>query len=50
MKKKWDKFKDMDLKRIKKLLINPVIIDGHNIFNPKILRKMGFIYKSMGRP
>lgn len=46
----WDEFKRIDLEKIKKLLINPVIIDGRNIFDPEKMREMGFIYKSIGRP
>jgi len=46
----WDEFRKMELERIKKLLINPVIIDGRNIFGPEKMREMGFIYKSIGRP
>jgi len=45
----WDEFKNMDLKRIKGLLNQPIIIDGRNIFEPEKMRKLGFVYKSVGR-
>ncbi len=45
----WDEFKNLDLKKIKKLMVHPVIIDGRNIYNPEELTKLGFIYKSIGR-
>ncbi|MDO8603619.1 MAG: UDP-glucose/GDP-mannose dehydrogenase family protein [Candidatus Omnitrophota bacterium] len=45
----WQEFKDMDLCRVKKLLKNPLIIDGRNIFDPAKMRKLGFKYISMGR-
>ncbi len=45
----WDEFQRMDLMRIKRLLRQPVIVDGRNIFDPKQMQKMGFIYKSIGR-
>jgi len=45
----WSEFKTMDLKRIKKLLRNPLIIDGRNIFDPAKMRKSGFKYISIGR-
>jgi UDPglucose 6-dehydrogenase len=45
----WDEFKGLDLKRIKKLLKTPVIIDGRNIFEPEVARKEGFIYSGIGR-
>lgn len=45
----WDEIKKVDLKKIKKLLKHPVIIDGRNIFNQKEMEKLGFVYKSIGR-
>jgi len=45
----WDEFKALDLCRIKKLLKNPLIIDGRNIFDPVKMRKLGFKYTSIGR-
>lgn len=45
----WEEFKKLDLKKIKKLMNTPVIIDGRNIFNPRQITDLGFIYKSIGR-
>lgn len=45
----WDEIKNIDLKRIKKLMKHPIIIDGRNIFVPKDMEKLGFVYKSIGR-
>ncbi len=45
----WHEFEVMDLARIKKLMKNPLIIDGRNIFDPKRMRKLGFKYISIGR-
>ena len=45
----WSEFKEMDLKKIKSLLKNPLIIDGRNIYNPEDLKKEGFTYISIGR-
>jgi len=45
----WDEFKEMDLKRIRKLLTHPILIDGRNIFDPKKMSEEGFVYKSVGR-
>ena len=45
----WDEFKRIDLKRIKKLLHEPTIIDGRNLFEPKMMKEMGFRYSSIGR-
>jgi UDPglucose 6-dehydrogenase len=45
----WDEFKEMDLKRIKKMMVEPIIFDGRNLFEPKEVRKLGFQYYPMGR-
>ena len=45
----WDEFRHLNLIRIKKLLRQPIIVDGRNIFEPKQMKKLGFIYKSIGR-
>jgi len=45
----WPEFKKLDLKKIKKLLRQPVIIDGRNLFDPVLMKKAGFIYKCIGR-
>ena len=45
----WDEFKEMDLKKIKGLLNQPVIIDGRNIFDPDEMKRLGFMYQGVGR-
>jgi len=45
----WNEFKELDLKKIKELLKQPLIIDGRNIYNPEELKKEGFKYISIGR-
>ncbi len=45
----WDEFRKMDLSRVKKLMKQPVIVDGRNLFDPEKLRKLGFRYHSIGR-
>ncbi|MBN1385125.1 MAG: UDP-glucose/GDP-mannose dehydrogenase family protein [Elusimicrobia bacterium] len=45
----WDEVKKIDLKKIKKLMKHPIIIDGRNVFDPDKMKKMGFLYKSIGR-
>ncbi len=46
----WDEFKEIDLKKVKSLLNQPVIVDGRNIYQPEKVRAMGFRYYSIGRP
>ncbi len=45
----WEEFKQLDLKKIKKLLKQPVIVDGRNIYDPATMRAAGFRYTSIGR-
>lgn len=46
----WDAFRALDLKRVKKLMRQPVIVDLRNIYDPGELRAAGFVYSSIGRP
>ncbi len=45
----WPVFKKLDLERARKLLTHPILFDGRNLFEPKEMEKLGFIYKSVGR-
>lgn len=45
----WDAFRALDLKRIKTLMSIPTIIDLRNIYDPKVVRDLGFTYSSVGR-
>ncbi len=45
----WNEFKELDFKKIKKLMKQPVIVDGRNIYDPAEMKKLGFRYAGMGR-
>jgi len=45
----WSEFAELDLRKIKGLMDNPIIIDGRNIYEPVKMRKLGFEYFSVGR-
>jgi UDPglucose 6-dehydrogenase len=45
----WDEFKELDLKKIKDVMDNPIIIDGRNVYDPGEVRGLGFEYFSVGR-
>ena len=45
----WKVFTFPDFKELKKLLRQPVIFDGRNIFNQEELIRLGFSYYSIGR-
>ena len=46
----WSEFKELDFKLIKKLMRQPLIIDGRNIYDKVLLKKLGFRYICVGRP
>lgn len=45
----WNEFKQLDLTKLKKIMKQPNIVDGRNIYEPEILRKLGFNYVGVGR-
>jgi len=46
----WDEFRKLDLKKLRRALAVPVMVDGRNLFRPEEVRKAGLEYISMGRP
>jgi UDPglucose 6-dehydrogenase len=46
----WDRFRALDLDRIKRLLKAPLVIDLRNIYGADEMRRRGFDYASVGRP
>jgi len=46
----WNEFKEIDLKKVKKLMKQRHVFDGRNIYEPEAMRKLGFKYFSIGRP
>ncbi len=45
----WPEFSQMDLPKVKKLIKNPLIIDGRNIYDPEKVKSLGFKYIGIGR-
>lgn len=46
----WHEFRRPDFEKVKRLLNEPVIFDGRNLFKPLRMIGMGFDYHSVGRP
>jgi UDPglucose 6-dehydrogenase len=46
----WNEFKQLDLRRIRDLMAQPIIVDGRNMYEPARMAELGFDYYSMGRP
>ena len=45
----WPEIKNYDISKYKKLMKNPVIYDGRNIYNLTEMRECGIEYYSVGR-
>ena len=45
----WNEFKQIDLDKVKKAMKTPLIFDGRNIYDPAVMKKLGFTYYSTGR-
>ncbi|MDO7566814.1 MAG: UDP-glucose/GDP-mannose dehydrogenase family protein [Schleiferiaceae bacterium] len=44
----WREFRMPNWDRVKEALQTPVVIDGRNIFDAKVLRDQGFVYQGIG--
>jgi UDPglucose 6-dehydrogenase len=45
----WNQFRKIDLEKIKQLMKKPIIVDLRNIYEPEVMREMGFEYTGVGR-
>ncbi len=46
----WNEFRSPDFDQIKRLLQEPVIFDGRNLYDLDQMKGLGFHYESIGRP
>jgi UDPglucose 6-dehydrogenase len=45
----WREFKSPDFEQIKRLLKQPVVFDGRNLYEPALMKELGFEYLGIGR-
>lgn len=45
----WNEFKELDLRRLRRIMQQPIIIDARNIYNPQEMQERAFRYTAMGR-
>ena len=45
----WQEFAALDLPRLQKELKYPIVVDGRNLYDPKVMVENGFTYYSIGR-
>ena len=46
----WDIYRQPDFDRIGRLLRQPIVVDGRNLYSCSDMRRRGFDYLSIGRP
>jgi UDPglucose 6-dehydrogenase len=45
----WQEFRSPDFDRLREILKAPVIFDGRNLYDPGMVRRLGFTYHAIGR-
>jgi UDPglucose 6-dehydrogenase len=45
----WNEFRQLDLARLKRAMRRAVVVDGRNIYDPALMRRLGFVYRGVGR-
>jgi UDPglucose 6-dehydrogenase len=45
----WNEFRQLDMMKIKRLMRRPVVVDGRNLYDPAEMRRLGFVYRGIGR-
>jgi UDPglucose 6-dehydrogenase len=46
----WNEFRSPDFEAMKATMGQAVIFDGRNIYDPAVVRRLGFEYIGIGRP
>ena len=45
----WPEFRELDLEKLKAVMAQPIVLDGRNVFDPRRMEALGFIYHGVGR-
>ncbi len=45
----WNDFRNLDMRAVRILLKQPIVVDGRNVYNPQEMQEMGFVYRGIGR-
>lgn len=46
----WPEFLDLPLEELARVMRRPLIVDGRNVLDDRIVRAAGFVYRCIGRP
>ncbi|PJF41199.1 MAG: UDP-glucose/GDP-mannose dehydrogenase family protein [Chloroflexi bacterium] len=45
----WNEFKQLDMGKICQSMKQPILVDGRNMYEPAVMREIGFAYRGVGR-
>ena len=45
----WAEFQSLNLEKIRDGMTHPIMFDGRNVFEPREMERLGYVYKSIGR-
>lgn len=45
----WNEFKQLDFDKLKRLMKQPILLDGRNVYEPQVMAERGFTYRGVGR-
>jgi UDPglucose 6-dehydrogenase len=45
----WDEFRWLDFARVAEVMQSSTIVDTRNLLDPAALRRLGFVYRGVGR-
>ena len=45
----WNPFRSPDFHLMLKIMAQPVIVDGRNLYDPEVMHELGFEYSGIGR-
>jgi UDPglucose 6-dehydrogenase len=45
----WNEFKALDMGQICRAMKQPIMVDGRNLYDPALMKAIGFVYRGVGR-
>jgi UDPglucose 6-dehydrogenase len=45
----WNEFKQLDMRRLKTAMRGNIVVDGRNLYEPRVMKEYGFTYRGIGR-
>jgi UDPglucose 6-dehydrogenase len=45
----WNEFKQLDMRRVKTAMRGNIVVDGRNLYEPRLMKEYGFTYRGIGR-